>query len=233
MRTILCFMAALLLGLCACNKDKYYQDSGTHDPAFKGTTLGYLDAVPFYFDSVATIVRLAGMEEVFSRDTLTFFAPTDRSVLRLVHSLNYELYRLGYDTVKVLSDVPQEIWFKYLQRYMFHGRNELKDYPQIDYNLLNTYPGQGYLSWNGTPMNIGVVYHDDNGVKYVGYRQLSIACIPDPARPRENWIIDYIASCNITTYNGVVHTLTDDHYYFGFQADLFIADMIDVMENGG
>lgn len=233
MRTILCLMTALILGLCACSKDEYYQDSGTHDPAFKGTTLDYLDAVPFYFDTVAAIVRLAGMENVFKSDTLTFFAPTDRSVLRLMRRLNADLYFLGYDTVKALSDVPQEIWFKYLQRYMFHGSNELKDYPQIDYNLVNTYPGQGYLSWNGTPMNIGVVYNDDNGVKYVGYRQLSIACIPDPAKPRENWIVDYVASCNITTYNGVVHALNDNHVYFGFESNLFIADVVAVMENGG
>lgn len=233
MRTILCIMAALILGLCACKKDQYYHDSGVHDPAYKGTTLDYLDAVPLYFDTVAAIVRLAGMEEVFNTDTLTFFAPTDRSVLRLLRELNYNLYRQGHDTIRTLADVPQRIWYKYLQLYMFHGRNELKDYPQIDYNLLNTYPGQGYLSWNGTPMNIGVVFNDDNGVKYVGYRQLSIAYIPDPAKPRDNWIIDYVASCNITTYNGVVHTLTDDHYYFGFNVYLFLQDMIAQMENGG
>jgi hypothetical protein len=226
-------MTALILGLCACNKDEYYQDSGTHDPAFKGTSMAYLDAVPLYFDSVAAIVRLAGMEEVFSNDTLTFFAPTDRSVLRLINSLNWQLYALGYDTVKTLSDVPPRIWQKYLQMYMFHGSNQLKDYPQIDYNLLNIYPGQGYLSWQGTPMNIGVIYNDDNGVKYVGYRQLSIAWIPDPAKPRDNWIMELVASSNITTYNGVVHTLTDNHLYFGFEDDLFISDMISAIENGG
>lgn len=233
MRTILCFMAALVLGLCACNKDEYYRDSGTHDPVFKGTTLDYLDAVPFYFDTVAAVVRLAGMEEVFNNDTLTFFAPTDKAVLRLIQTMNYELYYQGYDTIKGLEDVPPQVWQKYLQRYMFHGKNELKDYPQIDYNLLNIYPGQGYLSWMGTPMNIGVIYNDDNGVKYVGYRQLSISWIPDPAKPRDNWVTERIASCNITTTNGVVHTLTDNHIYFGFDAYSFIADVISVMENGG
>jgi hypothetical protein len=233
MRTILYLMTALVLGLCACNKDDYYRDSGTHDPVFKGTTLDYLDAVPFYFDTVATVVRLAGMEEVFNSDTLTFFAPTDRSVLRLIRILNFDLYRQGHDTVKTLADVPAQIWQKYLQMYMFHGHNELKDYPQIDYSLVNIYPGQGYLSWYGTPMNIGVIFNDDNGVKYVGYRQLSIAWIPDPAKPRDNWIIEKVASCNITTNNGVVHTLTDNHLYFGFDPNLFILDVIAVMENGG
>ncbi|MBW8684157.1 hypothetical protein [Chitinophaga rhizophila] len=233
MRTILYPIIALLLVCSACGKDKYYQDSGTHEPAFNGTSLDYLDAVPFYFDSVATIVRLAGMEEVFNADTLTFFAPTDRSVLRLMQLLNEQLYMQGYDTLKTLADVPRPVWQKYLQMYMFHGRNELKDYPQIDYDLLNTYPGQGYLSWFGTPMNIGVVFNTDNGVKYVGYRQLTLAWIPDPARPRDNWTIEYVASCNITTSNGVVHALNTNHYYFGFDPYLFLADVISYMENGG
>jgi hypothetical protein len=173
------------------------------------------------------------MEEVFKSDTLTFFAPSDATIMNLVRQLNYSLYSQGYDTVKVLADIPATLWQKYLQMYMFHGANQLKDYPQIDYNLLSVYPGQGYLSWNGTPMNIGVVYNDDNGVKYVGYRQLSIAYIPDPARPTTNWTIEYIASSNIVTNNGVVHTLNRNHYYFGFNIGLFVEDMKSLTDNGG
>jgi hypothetical protein len=233
MQQIRCVLIGILILVAACKKDKYYKDSGTHDPHFKGSTMDYLDAVPFYFDSVAAVVRLAGMEEVFKSDTLTFFAPTDKSILRLIVDLNINLYALGYDTVKVLADVPPAIWQNYLARYMFHGANQLKDYPQIDYNLVAIYPGQGFLSWNGTPMNIGVVYNDDNGVKYVGYRQLSLAYIPDPAKPRDNWNIVRVASSNILTDNGVVHTLDVNHLYFGFDLGRFVADMKDVMENGG
>ncbi|SFE17461.1 hypothetical protein SAMN05518672_104762 [Chitinophaga sp. CF118] len=233
MQQFKCVLMGILILVAACKKDNYYKDSGSHDPHFKGSTLDYLDSVPFYFDSVAAVVRLAGMEEVFKNDTLTFFAPTDKSILNLVKELNYSLYTLGYDTVKVLADVPSDIWQKYLQMYMFHGASQLKDYPQIDYNLKAVYPGQGYLSWNGTPMNIGVVYNDDNGVKYVGYRQLSIAYIPDPARPLDNWYTEFIASSNLVTDNGVVHTLNVNHRYFGFSVSRFIADMQNAMQNGG
>lgn len=232
-RSTLLVALGVLLWMSACKKDDYYRDSGTHDPHFKGSTMDYLDAVPFHFDSIAAIVRLAGMEEVFKQDTLTFFAPTNRCVRRLVENLNDQLYLLGYDTIKVLADVPAVVWRQYLQMYMFHGANQLKDYPQIDYNLIAIYPGQGYLSWNGTPMNIGVIYNDDNGVKYVGYRQLSLAYIPDPARPRDNWVRADIASSNILTYNGVVHVLVDNHYYFGFDFGKFLSDMRAVMQAGG
>lgn len=223
-------LLGILVWMSACKKDEYYRDSGVHDPNFKGSTMDYLDAVPFHFDSVAAIVRLAGMEEVFKEDTLTFFSPTDRCVGRLVKRLNRDLYALGFDTVVNLEDVPAVIWSQYLQLYMFHGANQLKDYPQIDYNLRSIYPGQGYLSWNSAAMNIGVIYNDDNGVKYVGYRQLSIAFIPNPAKPLDNWNRTDVASSNIITYNGTVHVLRDDHNYFGWDYGKFFADMQAVMD---
>lgn len=233
MQQMRCLLMGILLLVSACKKDHYYKDSGSHDPHFKGSTLDYLDSVPFYFDSVATVVRLAGMEEVFKTDTLTFFAPTDKSIQNLIQNLNYNLFAEGYDTVKVLADIPSSIWRSYLQIYMFHGANQLKDYPQIDYNLVAVYPGQSYLSWNGWPVNIGVIYNDDNGVKYVGYRQLSMAYIPDPARPKDNWRVENIASSNILTNNGVVHTLNMNHRFFGFDSGKFYFDMKAFLGNGG
>ncbi|OMP80483.1 hypothetical protein BW716_04260 [[Flexibacter] sp. ATCC 35208] len=232
MRMIL-FSTLILMSLFACKKDEYYQDSGTQDPHFNGNTLVYLDAVPFFFDSLAQIVRLSGMEDVFTKDTLTFFAPTDRSIKNLVELMNDNLYMYGYDTIKTLSDVPQVVWQKYLQRYMFHGANQLKDYPQIDFSLKSIYPGQDYLSWNNTTMNIGAIYTDDNGVKYVGYRQLTISYIPDLTYPYDNWNTAMVSSSNILTDNGVVHTLDKDHNYFGFDIDNFLSDMISVMQTGG
>ncbi|GAA4319652.1 hypothetical protein [Compostibacter hankyongensis] len=223
---MICCVAAAALALSACQKEEdYYHDSGLHNPYFEGSVLDYLDAQPFYFDTVSLIVRLSGMEDVFKNDSVTFFAPTDRSVERLIRNTNNYLYLLGYDTVRTLGDVPQGIWRKYLTLYLFHGANQLKDYPQIDYDLIPTYPGQGYLSWDGQPMNIGVIYNDDNGVKYVGYRQLTIDYIPDTGHPRDNWIVGYVASSNILTDNGTVHVLSDEHLFFGFDIDQFVSDM--------
>lgn len=232
---LLLLAVTVLTGLAACQKEKdYYLDSGLANPYFKGTVVDYMNAKPFYFDSLSLVAKLAGMDSILTNDTVTFFAPTDRSILRLIKRTNNELYSLRYDTIKTLQDVPATIWRKYLSRYIFHGINKLKDYPQIDYDLVLTYPGQGYLSWDGTPMNIGVVYHDDNGVKYVGYRQLSLAYIPDVSNPViGTWIIAFVASCNILTDNGVVHVLNDEHTYFGFSKEEFVNDMESVMSRGG
>ncbi|MGO4291656.1 fasciclin domain-containing protein [Chitinophaga sp. RAB17] len=213
-----------LTGLFACKKDDYYLDSGLANPYFKGNVVDYLNAKPFYFDTIAAIAKLADMENILKSDTVTFFAPTDYSVQNLIVWCNNSLYNNGYDTIRSLQDVPKEIWRKYLSFYVFHGANQLKDYPQIDYSLLINFPGQTYYSWDMQPMNIGVVYNSDNGVKYVGYRQLSISYIPDISRPT-NWMTSMVASCNIITDNGVVHVLNAGHNYFGFDANKFTQDV--------
>ena len=226
-------LVVLFAGNSCQKENSYFKNSGLANPYFKGSIVDYLDANPFYFDSVALVVRLAGLDSVVAGDTVTFFAPTDRSIMRLVKFLNAALYQFQYDTIRTLSDVPENIWRKYLGRYIFHGANQLRDYPQIDYDLRVTYPGQAYLSWNKTPMNIGVVYNDQNGVKYVGYRQLSISYIPDVSNPMNFWITAFVASSNILTDNGVVHVLSDDHTYFGFSSDEFLSDLEIAIGNGG
>lgn len=232
-RGFLVAAAVLLVGLSACQKEKdYYLDSGLANPYFKGSVVDYLQSKPFYFDSVSNIIQLAGMDSIFRTDTVTFFAPTDRSVLRLIEQTNNDLYYGGYDTIRALTDVPASLWRKYLTRYLFHGANHLKDYPQIDYDLLNSYPGQGYLSWDRTPMNIGVIYNDVNDVKYAGYRQLSIAYIPDISEPTSNWILALVASSDIQTNNGTVQVLSDAHQYFGFDEPQFFADIASVFAKG-
>lgn len=234
--TKLFLISALLVitAFSACQKESdYYLESGLANPYFEGSVMDYLHAKPFYFDSVAQVANLAGMDSILANDSVTFFAPTDRSILRLVERTNDELYRLRYDTIQTLQDVPANIWRKYLSRYIFHGINKLKDYPQVDYSRRANYPGQGYISWDGTPMNIGVIYHDVNGVEYAGYRQLSIAYIRDLSDPTDNWEVAEVASCNILTNNGVVHVLSDEHTYFGFSESEFVNDMESAMGSGG
>jgi hypothetical protein len=240
---LLIVLLAAVLSSCQKSKD-YYLDSGQANPYFKGTVMDYLDAKPFYFDSLALIVKLAGLDSVLTNDSVTLFAPMDPSIARLINAANSELFFAQYDTIRTLQDVPGNIWRKYLSRYIFHGANQLKDYPQIDYDLLVNYPGQGYLSWDGAPMNIGVIYYNDNGVKYVGYRQLSIAYIPDVSSPTFNWTVNYVGSSNILTDNGVVHVLSDGNPqmgdqspsganpFFGFDIDGFINDMSTIMARG-
>ncbi|HYH57179.1 MAG TPA: hypothetical protein VD772_11235, partial [Anseongella sp.] len=113
-----------------------------------------------------------------------------------------------FDTVRTLADVDSLIWKKYLERHLFRGSNRLSDYTQLDLNLKPIYPGDNYYSLNNTILNIGVIHHDANGVKYAGYRQLAISYIPDTSRPEDNWFTIRVSSSDIKPRNGVVHTLS-------------------------
>lgn len=220
-----CFLTALALLFNACKKDQYYLDGGVSNPNFNGNMLQYLQAKPFYFDTVATVIKLAGLEQTFQQDDMTFFAPTDHAIGRSILNANKALYQAGKDTVRTLQEISPEIWRKYLMRYMFKGSNKLNDYPQVDVSLLNLYPGQDYYSYNNTILNIGVIYNDVNGIKYAGYRHLIISYIKDLNNPLyyPNWIRNDISSSDIKPTNGVVHTLTD-YATFGFNDD-FVYDV--------
>jgi len=208
----------LAITVSSCSKDNYYQDGGLANPHFNGTILQYLQSNP-KFDTIAQIVKLAGMEDIFSKENVTFFAPTDEVIRRTIGivngnipelqgGLNQALFDLKKDTIKQLSDIPQQTWRKYLMRYVFKGSYLLKDYPQLDFSLRPLYPGGYYYGYNGDLANIGVVYGTVNTVKYAGYRQLCIAAISDQSNPQLYYNASAaIASSDIQPTNGVVHSL--------------------------
>jgi uncharacterized surface protein with fasciclin (FAS1) repeats len=215
----------LAITVSSCSKDNYYKDGGLANPHFNGTVLQYLQSNP-QFDTIAQVVKLAGMENIFSKEDITFFAPTDECIRRtigivngkqpdLANGLNQALFDLKKDTIKKLSDIPQQTWRKYLMRYVFKGKFLLKDYPQLDFSLRPLYPGGYYYGYNGDLANIGVVYSTANTVKYAGYRQLCIAEISDPSNPQFYYFSSAaVASSDIQPTNGVIHSLAV--YYNGF-----------------
>jgi len=221
----------LTMMVASCKQDDYYIDGGKADPKFKGNMMEYLESNP-KFDTIAQIVKLAGMEEAFKNEDLTFFAPTDEVIRRTIGiyssgGLNRDLFDLGKDTIKVLSDVQPEIWRKYLTRYLFKGKMTAKDYPQLDFTLKPLYPGGFYRGYNKDLANIGVVYNPVNGVNYIGYRQLSFSYIPDSANP-DNFLPAAVASSDIQPTNGVIHVLavaTGDLYFIGETMQSFAANI--------
>lgn len=205
----------------ACSQDDYLIDTGKHDPVHEGSILHYLQSRPDLFTDLVKVVQIAGMEEVFEKDTITFFAPPDESIHRAVNLMNDRLFTLGKDTVSDYRQVAPEVWEELLSYYIFDGKYLLKDYPQLDTLSIPSFPGQGYVSRANRIMNIGVIFRNANGVEYAGYRQIVISYIPDQLEPLENWVNAPIASSNIQPYNGVVHALNYVRHHFGFDLGLF------------
>src|SRR5690606_33703996 len=153
----------------------------------------------------------------------------------LADGANQQLYDLGLDTIETLADIDSVIWRKYLERYLFHGKKLLKDYPQIDFDILSTFGGENYLAYNNTISNIGVVFNDavtdagkptETRLKYMGYRQLTISFIPNVSFPFNNWESVYVISSDIEPDNGIVHALAclNSKFVFDEQIQLDIVD---------
>jgi len=191
----------------ACRKD-YYEDSGLQIGIYPESGLAFLQQKPFYFDSLVTVVHLAGMDAVLEDSTVTFFAPTDHSIAKAMDIINAERYNKFEDSLR-LEDIPSEVWKKFLSRYIFQGKYMLKDIARRDDNQLNVYPGMNLESWEGYIMNIGTVFSDYEGTKDVGPRQIEITDIGDLANP-----VNYtslVATSDIQTSNCIIHILDDDH----------------------
>lgn len=219
----------ILIGFCilsSCKRDEYFLDTGTTNPNFNGTVLAYLKSKPVYFDTLTRVINIAGMNDVFEKEQITFFAPTSSAIYKSIKVLNVELRRSGRDTVAKLEQIKPETWKETLSMYIFKGVYRLKDYPQLDTIAFAAFPGQGYTSYAGRTMNIGVLFNDavterfadgspKTFVKYAGYRQLYLSYIPDFSNPTLNLLNIPVSSSDIAPTNGIVHVLAQNVFLDG------------------
>lgn len=212
-----------------CQKKDYFANTGKHTPNYDGTVLDYLKSKPKSWDSLLKVIRIAGMENVFTTETITFFAPNDSCISNTIRVLNARLDERGQRRVTKLEQIKPEVWKKQLCRYLFKNARSMNDFPQLDPGNLSAYPGQIYSSYLGDIMNIGVIYNDAGGVKYAGYRQLMISFIPSVSAPRDynSWYSAIVASVNVAPKNGYVHVLNYPNHFFGFATGQFIEDVFD------
>lgn len=218
----------LFFGLClsflllaSCTKE-YFMDSGIHAPVYNGSNMQYLESRPELFDSLVQIVKIAGLENDVDMNNTTFFVPANVSIRKSVRNLNSYLHVQGRDTVVNLDQVAPAVWKKFLSRYIIKDKYVLKDFPQIDTNNRQVFPGQGYLTFAGEPMIIGVNYNDvksknsagvEQVIKYAGYRQLFITY---------SYIHSPVATSDLQTNTGVLHVLNFKQHSFGFDSYEFV-----------
>lgn len=222
----LVFASAVVAG---CDDD-YLVDGGKSNPLFDGNVMEFLEAHPEYFTKLVEVVRLAEMEDVLRNERVTFFAPPDPSIERSVNMLSEYVYRqLGQDRITSLDQIDPEVWREFLSMYVVRDKYLLKDIPQVDTTRLDAYGGQAFLTYDNTPMNLGVVYHDyvwtdgntNRTVQYAGYRQLIISYVNDFVT--KDMVNAYVTTSDIQPDNGAVHVLRYSGHYFGFDVGTFAA----------
>lgn len=215
-------LIVILIATCgiffqSCNKQKYYYDTGLAKAKYDGNVLQYLQNNQYHmFDSLSKVIKLAGMEDVFENDSITFFAMADTAIKYSIEFLNSTLAMQGKDTISDLSQLSAAFWKEELSLYLFTGIHRLSDYPQIDFSNIVAYGGGYYKSYGGKVMNIGVVYNSVNNVQYQGYRQLYLNYFSGDVPPSVFIYTVPVASSDINPTNGIVHALQFTSQYFGF-----------------
>src|SRR5690606_18567533 len=100
-----------VLFLSSCQDDSYMSDGGKANPEFNGTVLDFLQSRADLFTELVDVIEYADMEEVFEKEQITFFAPTDFSIDKSMERLNYYWYNLqGQDSVTNIKQVKPEVW---------------------------------------------------------------------------------------------------------------------------
>lgn len=220
----LIYILIIIAAFISCKQD-YFEDSGVHNPKFNGTIMQYLESKgknPIDpFDTLVQIIKVAGMQNTFENENITFFAPPDPSIGKALKQLNVMLYIQGQDTVSKFDQVKPAVWKYFLSQYIIKGDYGLIDFPQVDTSALYAFPGQIFQTLNQEEsVNIGVVYHDlvndETTIKYQGPRQILLSYVPDYSQASKGWINAFISSSNIQPSNGRVHVLNYNKHTFGF-----------------
>ena len=220
MRKLLPVIGALLIAACfttSCKKE-YYKDGGLANPKYNGSIFDYLQkSNTGLFDTVAYIIEKAGLKEKLDKEEVTFFCPTDESIVDAMNDLNTSRYFMYKDSLQ-LEDIPPVVWKKFLERYILDGKHLASQFARVDPNNIYAYPGINYITLNGFILNIGLIYQDYGGVEAVGARIIRVTDINvNPSDFLKNPSV-IVASSDIQPTNGVLHVLKINHL-FGFRGD--------------
>ncbi|WP_316817221.1 fasciclin domain-containing protein [Pedobacter nyackensis] len=218
----------IILGVIVCIsnyscKKEYFNGGNLQKGIFNMSSYEFLKTKPFLFDTLTMVIEQAGLKETLDKESITFFAPTDHSVKKVMDIINSSRYFQSKDSI-FIKDIPQSIWRKHLAQYIFKDKYLLKDIARYSLTEPNIYPGQYMTSYDGFIMNLGVQFSDYQGTKDVGPRAVYITKIGDLGSPIN--VPATVATSDLQTTNGVIHVL-DDLHYFSFDIQSFSADVLE------
>lgn len=212
-----------VIGCCSCT-DYNYIDSGLACGKHDCSMWEYLKSDHRNWDSTVIMIEHAGLREVFEGNTvngqITFFGVTSKSILLYILYHNDELDELKKKGEPVaesrywhrVTDIPADLCRQMLSQLIVPNRLMLDDIPRG--NLVTTSEGLAadseigggkYKTLGNGELFLYTFQDDYKGIAGKGEIRLYMVSISQKS-PKKN----PVASCNIETLNGVVHSLEYD-----------------------
>jgi hypothetical protein len=188
-----------IITLFSCQKQEFI-DTGKANGVFQGTMLEYMENDSYNWDTTVLVIKRAGLEELFSgNDTdnpqITFLGCTSISIMRY-------MFPKGY---KKVDDIPVDECKELILRHVFPSKIMRGDIEKGFY-LPEKTGGKEYSTIGGNKIWMCRYNQNWGGIPEAGPEKLYIFSV-------ENSTTTDIASTNIETDNGVVHSL---HYKYIF-----------------
>lgn len=213
----------IVWGCCSCT-DYNYIDSGLADGKHDCSMWEYLKSDPRNWDSTVIMIEHAGLKDVFEGNSvygqITFFGITSKSILLYILYHNDELDQLKAVGGEVddseywhrVTDIPAEVCRRMLMQLIVPKRLMLADIPRG--NFVTTSEGLATDSEIGGGMyktlGNGELFLYTFQEEYKGIAGKGETRIYMVSRSTSSPISKAVASCNIETLNGVVHSLAYD-----------------------
>lgn len=205
------FLIGSMTCFLACEKgNDFYYDYTEEAEVFDGTILKYLESKPETYDSLLLVLdRFPELREKLNQasDTLTLFAPTNRSFSLAVDALN-TTRALTNRSPLYLEDVPIVDLDSMICRYVFEDLIDIEELrPVIDGLNIDSYK-YGYR------MHAQYDVLSASGIVGGGQQQIIFSDINNSIFQRY-WQNINTTAVDIRTTNGVIHVLSSGHD-FGF-----------------
>lgn len=195
---LILFTFIIIALLASCEKE-YHHDTGLADGRHDCSMMDYLRNDHNNWDSIVVAIEHAGLTSIFEGTSseykeITFFGPTNMSVRK------FFLEQIGDETYQSIREMPVELVKNMILAYLMKGK-KMKE--SFDYEIKGTLTGgtEAY-SLNNIKIRVYRTQSEFNGIPNIGAEGLKI-------HAEISGQMASIASADIETNNGVVHSLSN------------------------
>lgn len=200
-------LSVVLLGMTSCTK--YDQaDTGLANGVHETSMWGYFQTDPYNWDSIMVMAKHAGLQDIFEGkgkygSDITFLGITNHSIRRYI----LRQKELTDGEVTRITDLSKEDCKKFILTSILSERIMLEDFPlgnaSTDPDQIIGQGGRVYTTLSGAELWIYTFRSDYEEVPNAG--PLKIHVVSDDTKNART-----VASSNIVTQTGVVHSLDYD-----------------------